>query len=123
MSSRKNKIWPCFQVGVVDELTKLATTIKSNVDKKPSVSAVSGGIQLKGVKGQSRTKDRSSTTNGPNATVSGSFSAKNKSADGGISSVEYFCGPCLDEIRCRRQSLNMSEKDFEILKSGPIIYK
>lgn len=65
-------------------------------------------------KGHGRQRDRSGSKNSSSGT---------KSVLQDPSFAKYNCGPCLDEVMCKRLALLLSEKDLEVLKNGPIIYK
>jgi hypothetical protein len=89
-----------------DETSKGKTT----VDK---INGATKAVRTKS-KGHSSRKDKNNNNNA---------SGSKPIAEGSAANMEYFCGPCLDEVTCKRQSLSLSEKDIDELKSGPLIYK
>lgn len=82
------------------------------------------GVGVSSSKGpqQSSRKERVKGSTDGNSYNSHISEGKNVSVSP-TTSAEYFCGPCLDEIVCKKQLLGVSEKDIEGLQNGPLIYK
>ena len=94
-------------------------------ERRQSKTPSSSNVTTKGVSAKSKGHHSRKERNNSNASSNSSSSSSSKlSADeGSAANVEYFCGPCLDEVMCKREALLLSEKDIEELKRGPIIYK
>lgn len=93
----------------------------SSTSSGSSTAASGKSVSVKGKgksgsKSQGRQRDRSGSD-------SRSSSSGSKPVQRDPSFAEYNCGPCLDKIMCKRQALLLSEKDLEVLKNGPMIYK
>lgn len=100
---------------------------KNKESKNLSRSATSAKVLKRGYStsssGTSTNSKGSRKDRTARSSIDGSTSEEKHPTAVAPSNIEYFCGPCIDEIICKRQSLMLSEKDVEDLQSGPMIYK